>query len=126
VKVAAGALLFSIALAGCGTPQKLPVEIPWCDAIPVSHGVIAVASVRNKASKPISGLVVAIDFYRNFRYARVQGVAKLPHVLDPGQERHIVFKIAAAPSSAEGRAMRCFATHISYLDGTSEDVTVSR
>lgn len=127
MKVAPGALLLSIALAGCGTPQRLPLEIPRCDAVRTAKGgATLTALVTSRATKPISGLVVAVDFYHDFHSASVQGSAPVSPELDPGQQRSVVFNIGTSPVQAQGRAMRCFATHISYLDGTSESVAPSR
>jgi hypothetical protein len=119
----AGALLV---LAGCGTPQQLPVEIPRCDSVASANGVTLTASVVSRATKPISGLSVAVDFYRDFRYTRVNGAAAIKPELDPNQQRDVVFSIAPARSAAQGRAMRCFATRIQYLDGTSQTVAPPR
>lgn len=120
-------MLSFIALAGCGTPQGLPLEIPRCDAVRTAKGgVTLTALVTSRATKPISGLVVTADFYHDFRSASMQGSAPVRPELDPGQQRSVVFAIGAAPAQAQGRAMRCFATHISYLDGTSESVAPSR
>jgi len=126
VKFAVGAVLSFIALIGCGTPQRLPLEIARCDAVRTAKGVTLTAFITSRATKPISGLVLAVDFYHDFRTASVQASAPIDPELDPGRQRSVVFKIAAPPAQAQGRAMRCFATHISYLDGTSEDVTRSR
>jgi hypothetical protein len=116
------AALLAVALSDCGTPQRLPVEIPQCDAVRTAKGVTLTALVMNRASKPITGLAVSADFYHDFRTVTVQGATSIRPALDPGQQRSVVFTIAAAPDQAQGRALRCLATHISYLDGTSEDV----
>jgi len=127
VRFLPGVVLSLIALAGCGTPQRLPLDIPRCDAVRTPKGnVTLTALVTSRATKPISGVAVAVDFYHDFRTASVQGSAPINPELDPGQQRSIVFTISGAPAQAQGRAMRCFATHISYLDGTSEDVKPSR
>jgi len=126
VRFSVGAVLAFIALAGCGTPQRLPLEIPRCDAVRTAKGVTLTALVTSRATKPISGLAVVADFYHDFRTASVQASAAISPELDPGQQRSVVFEIGAPPAQAQGRAMRCFATHISYLDGTSEDVTRPR
>jgi hypothetical protein len=118
---AAGAFL-AIALAGCGTPQNLPLEIPRCDAVRTGQGVTLSALVTSHATKPISGLAIAVDFYHDFRSVSVQASTAIRPELDPGQQRSVLFKIAAAPKQVQGRALRCFATRISYLDGTSENV----
>jgi len=126
VRVAAAGAVLAIMLAGCGTPQNLPVEIPRCDAVRTAQGVTLTALVTSRATKPISWLAVTVDFYHDFRSASVQGSTAVHPELDPGQQRSIIFKIAASPAQAQGRALRCFATHISYLDGTSESVAPTR
>ena len=118
----AGAIVLLAALSACGTPQRLPVEIPRCDAVKTGNGITLTALVTSRASKPISGLAVSVDFYHDFRSVTVQGSASVKPELDPNQERSIAFKIAAAPAQVQGRALRCFATRVSYLDGTSESM----
>ncbi len=122
MKAAAAGALLAFALAGCGTPQRLPLEIPRCDAVKSANGIALTALVISKAAKPISGIAVSVDFYHDFRSATVQGSTPIRPELDPGQQRSILFNIAAPPAQAQGRALRCLATHISYLDGTSESV----
>jgi hypothetical protein len=119
MKLTSGAAL-ALALAGCGTPQQLPVEIARCDAVRTGQNITLTASVVSRASKPISGISLTADFYRDFRSVSVQATAPVKPELDPGQQRNIAF-LAAAPGQAQGRAMRCFATRLSYLDGTSEN-----
>ncbi len=121
MRAAAGALL-ALGLSACGTPQQLPLEIPQCDAVKTANGVTLTALVISKAAKPISGLAVSVDFYHDFRTATLQATTSVSPELDPGRQRSVVFKITAPPAQAQGRALRCLATHISYLDGTSEDV----
>jgi len=125
VKAAAGALV-ALALSACGTPQQLPLQIPQCDAVKTATGITLTALVISKAAKPISGLAVSVDFYHDFRSATVQGSTPISPELDPGQQRNVVFKITAPPAQAQGRALRCLATHISYLDGTSESIAPAR
>jgi hypothetical protein len=121
VKAVAGVLL-AVALAGCGTPQRLPLEIPRCDAVKTGNGITLTALVTSRATKPITGLAVSVDFYHDFRSGTVQGSTAVSPELDPSRQRSIVFRIAAAPAQAQGRALRCLATHLAYADGTSEDV----
>ena len=118
MRAAVAAML--LALAACGSPQQLPLSIPRCDAVMTKHGIELVAQVSSKANKPISELTVAVEFYQNFRSTRMQGQAKIVPELDPGQQREITFAVASS-ATAQGPAMRCFATHIGYLDGTSAD-----
>ncbi|HEX5274650.1 MAG TPA: hypothetical protein VFW34_05185 [Candidatus Rubrimentiphilum sp.] len=118
--------LLLLALSACGTPQRLPLEIPRCDAVKTANGITLTALVTSEAAKPISGLAVSVDFYHDFRTATLAATTTIAPELDPGQQRSVVFKIAAPPAQAQGRALRCLATHISYLDGTSENVAPAR
>jgi len=115
----------ALALAGCGTPQSLPVEIPRCDAVRTAHSITLTAHVVSRAPKPIAALSLTVDFYHDFRTASVRATASVHPELDPGQQRDIAFRVTA-PAQAQGRAMRCFATRISYLDGTSENAKPSQ
>jgi len=126
VKAPVGGVFLALALSACGTPQRLPLEIPRCDAVKTANGIELTSLVISRAAKPITGLSVSVDFYHEFRTATLQAETSISPELDPGQQRSVVFKIVAPPAQAQGRAMRCLATHISYLDGTSEEVTVSR
>lgn len=122
MKRAAAGILLAVTLAGCGTPQRLPLEIPRCDALKTASGIALTALVISRATKPITGLAVSVDFYHDFRTATLQATTSVSPELDPGQQRSVVFKIAAPPAQAQGRALRCLATHIAYLDGTSDDI----
>jgi hypothetical protein len=122
----AGGLVLPFVLSACGTPQSLPLEIPRCDAVWTAQGVTLTALVTSRSSKPITGLAISVNFYHDFRTATIQGSTSIRPELDPGQQRSVVFKIAAAPGQAQGRALRCLATHISYLDGTSEGAAPAR
>lgn len=126
MRPAVSSALLALALNACGTPQRLPLEIPRCDAVKTANGIALTALIVNKAAKPISGLTVSADFYHDFRSATVRDSTTVSPELDPNQQRSIVFKIAVAPAEAQGRALRCSATHVSYHDGTSQDVTSSR
>lgn len=116
----------AFAFAGCGTPQRLPVDIPRCDAVRTAHAVTLTAQVISRAQKPISGIALTVDFYRDFQTASLHAAATIKPELDPGKQRDVVIDVAATPRQAQGRAMRCFATHLSYLDGTSQDVAPAR
>lgn len=122
MRAAFSGVLLALALSACGTPQRLPLEIPRCDALKTANGITLTALVVSRATKPISGLAVSVDFYHDFRSATLQAATAIGPELDPGQQRSVVFKIATPPAQAQGRALRCLATHISYLDGTSESV----
>ena len=81
--------------------------------------------IENRSTKPISGVDLAVDFYYDFRYTRVAATAILAKALDPEMRRAVTFA-AAARQGTGGQAMRCLATRIQYLDGTSESLTPAR
>jgi hypothetical protein len=116
----------TLILAGCGTPQQLPVDISSCDAAVNSHSVTLTAVVKNVSYKPISGLSVAADFYSGFRSTHLTGTTKVSLAINHGEERNVTFEIPARISGSLGRAMRCFATQVVYQDGTSQNVAPSR
>lgn len=120
MRVALAAL--ALILSGCGTPQQLPVGIPSCDTVVSSHGVTLTAVVKNDSYKPISGLSLAADFYRDFRTTHLAGTAKVSVAINPGEERNVTFEIPTHVSGSLGRAMRCSATRVVYQDGTSQNV----
>ena len=108
-----------VVLAACAPPPQ-PLLVKRCDAIASPHGFTLTADVQNASTKPISGMRLTIDFYHDFRYTRLTGSAQLHKELDPGQRRVVTLDVEP-PGSAQGEAMRCSATHIDYLDGTSQD-----
>jgi hypothetical protein len=120
--------LLILALGACAVnPQRLPVGISICNAVAVPHGFDIVATVENKSDRPISSLDLSTTFYQNFRYQRLTSSAQLRAELDPGQKRDITFLGAqTAAAQPRGQAIRCFITHIRYLDGTTADAPVSQ
>lgn len=120
MRVALAAL--ALVLSGCGTPQQLPVELPSCDTAVTPHGVTLTAVVKNESYKPVSGLSLAADFYRDFRTTHLTGTTRIPLALNPGEERNVTFEIPTRVSGSLGRAMRCFATRVVFQDGTSQAV----
>lgn len=121
-------LLAVLALAACaGNPQRLPVAVSACGAVPEPGGLGIVASVQNNSDRPISRLDLTGAFYQDFRYRRYTGSARLKQELDPGVRRDVVFAVAeTAKTHPQGQAIRCFITHIGYLDGTSQDAPPSQ
>ena len=123
--VAAGMLLF---LPACTSdPQRLPVGVSQC-AASAGPGARLHAVVENRSDRPISELAMDSVFYQNFRYERLSAQARLARELDPGDRREVVFEPEARRASApmRGQAMRCYVTHIRYLDGTSADAPADR
>lgn len=113
---------FGLVLAGCASPQQLPIGLSICNAVQRPGGFAVTATVQNKSDKPIASLGLAVSFYRNFRYASYTGSAHLKSELDPGQTRDVTFDVAGPSGTESGQAMRCLVTHIGYLDGTSADL----
>ncbi len=119
--VAPAALAFAMA-ACAGNPQRLPVGVSICNAVRTGHGLRIEATVQNESDRPISQLNLATAFYRDFRYARFAAFTQLDRELDPGQKRTVEFVVTASGQPVpQGEAIRCFITHIGYLDGTSAD-----
>jgi hypothetical protein len=114
-------------MASCASnPQRLPVRVSLCNAVASPNGFQIIATVQNASDRPISQLELTTAFYQNFRYQRYTASAHLAQELDPGSARNITFDVAAQGRRAQGRraqgqAMRCFVTHIGYMDGTSAD-----
>jgi hypothetical protein len=120
-------LTTSLPVAGCaGNPQRLPVGVSVCSAVAQTHGFGIVAAIENRSDRPISRLDVTATFYQDFRYRQYAGFARLKEELDPGQKREVSFIVSEPGTShPQGQAIRCFMTHIGYLDGTSQDAPPS-
>ncbi len=115
-------------LAGCeGNPQRLPVGVSGCGALSTPSETAIQATIQNKSYRPIAQLDLTAAFYQDFRYAHFAASAKLRRELDPGQTRAVEFDIADnGGARPRGEAIRCYVTHIGYLDGTSEDAPPDR
>jgi len=113
---ALGAFAF---LSACSRPEQLPVTLKGCAGSPAG----ITANLRNDADRPVKSIFVSADFYSNFRFVRTHGAVTIPGGLNPGENRDVTFAYdAGAVTSASGRASRCVATHIDYLDGTHVDL----
>lgn len=119
----AAAAAAALLLAACGrNPQELPVGVAGCRAVPGGNGFGVVATIENKAGKPLSHLSMAMSFYSDFRYRKFAGRANLSTELDPGQKREVAFVVPGSEGTRmNGPAMGCFVTRLEYLDGTSQD-----
>lgn len=127
MKVRTVALALVIPLAACASnPQRLPVSVSLCNAVPSAGGFTAHTTVQNRSDRPISELAFTMSFYRDFRYASFNASTRLQKELDPGQKREVAFDVANAGSRISGNAMQCLVTHIGYMDGTSADVPPSQ
>jgi hypothetical protein len=127
VTKARAAPLLVLAFCACaGHPQSLPVSVSICDAVQNAHGFNVIATIKNDSTKPISAIDLTTVFYQDFRYQRFSASAHLNNELDPGDKRGIIFTIVdAASARVHGNAMRCYVTHLGYLDGTSQDAPPS-
>jgi hypothetical protein len=123
-RVCALALVAMAACTACASnPQRLPVRVSLCNAVASPNGIHIIATVQNASDRPISQLDLTTAFYQNFRYQRYTSSAHLSQALDPGRAREVTFNVAAQGAGrAHGQAMRCFVTHIGYMDGTFADV----
>ena len=75
----------------------------------------------------MSRIDVIASFYRDFRYRNVSASATLKPELDPDQSRRLTFTVTRTEApSMQGQAIRCYATHVGYLDGTSDDAPPNR
>ena len=89
--------------------------------MPLPDGLEISAAVRNASAKPLSRIDVLASFYQAFRYRSVSATAFLQPELDPGQSRRVRFAVFHPQADLRGQAIRCYATHLGYLDGTSDD-----
>jgi hypothetical protein len=126
MKLLSAAALTCILSACVSNPQRLPVGVSLCNAVPRGNVFAVTANVQNKSDRPISNLGLAVSFYRDFRYSSYTGSAHLPAELDPGQRREVTFDVTGPPGSQSGQAIHCIVTHIGYLDGTSADLPPSQ
>jgi len=110
-------------LTACGAPQQLSVAVRRCDAVQTHDGYKIIASVQNRSQKPISSIDLAVNFYRDFKTTNIRTTTHLKTELDPNATRDLSFSIHVP---VQGPSMRCFATHIGFLDGTSLDVPSPR
>ena len=92
-----------------------------CSAVRLQGGLALSAAVRNGSSKPLSRIDVIASFYQSFRYRSVAATAFLQPELDPGRSRRVLFTVLHPDAGVRGQAIRCYATHLGYLDGTSDD-----
>jgi hypothetical protein len=113
------ATLVALALTACAK-QDLPVTVKQCDAISGKQGSSVTVRVHNGADKPVRNVGITMDFYNDFKFTRVSGVALFLPGVEPGQDASAQLALAN-PKAAVGNAQRCAVTHITYADGTQED-----
>lgn len=127
MKASLPALALVFGLGACaGNPQRLPVGLSVCNAVATAGGFNVSATVQNKSDKPITSLGLALDYYRDFRYAQFTAATHLRKELDPREKREVTFNVAAPAVKESGAPMRCLVTHVGYMDGTSADLPPSQ
>ena len=117
------AAISASALCGCtGRPPSLPASISHCDA---TSATTLTATVHSDADRPIKRIRILADFYQNFRSMHGSASAVVTGELDPNQERDLIFTFdTPLPVAVSGRATRCVASRLDYLDGTSQELRV--
>jgi hypothetical protein len=113
------ATLAALALTACAK-QELPVSVKQCDAVSGKTGSSVTVRVHNGADKPVNNVGVTMDFYNDFKFTRVTGVAIFLPGIEPGKDASATLSLAN-PKDAIGNAQRCAISHITYADGTQED-----
>jgi hypothetical protein len=68
----------------------------------------------------VNNVGVTMDFYNDFKFTRVTGVAIFLPGIEPGKDASATLSLAN-PKDAIGNAQRCAISHITYADGTQED-----
>src|SRR5665213_2159366 len=90
------ALPLCFALAACGHPGNLPVDVKQCDTVLQGSTVSITASFENNADKPARDARLQIDFYHDFKFTRVTGVADFNPNLEPQTHRSVALILAGA------------------------------
>ena len=111
----------AIVLTAC-SKHELPVSVKQCDAVSGKQGSSVTVRIHNAADKPVRNVGVTMDFYNDFKFTRVTGVAIFLPGIEPGKDASAQLALAN-PKDANGNAQRCAVTHITYADGTQEDTT---
>jgi hypothetical protein len=117
--LAVAALLAAVA---CSGPGRLPLSVKSCDTVILPHAISIQALFVNGAEKPVIGARLQIDFYRDFKFTRVIGIADFHPQLEPKAQRSIALILTGAQDVTGGQAQRCDVVHIDYADGTKADV----
>jgi len=116
------AAIAALAITACAK-HELPVSVKQCDAVSGKQASVTVR-VHNAADKPVRNVGVTMDFYNDFKFTRVTGVAIFLPGIEPSQDASATLSLAN-PKDAVGNAQRCAITHITYADGTQEDTATN-
>jgi hypothetical protein len=112
----------ALLLTACGGGHGLPVEAKQCDTLIGKNSLQVTTRIFNGAQIPVKSVRVSLDFYRDFRFTRVTGVASFKPQLEANQTRSVSLTIVSAPPTIGGQAQRCTVVHVDYADGTSANV----
>jgi len=113
------AAVIALALTACAK-HDLPVSVKQCDAVTGKQGSSVTVLVHNGADKPVRNVGVTMDFYSDFKFTRVSGIALFLPGIEPGKDASASLALSN-PKDAIGNAQRCAISHIAYADGTQED-----
>jgi len=108
-------------VAACSGPGRLPLAVKTCDTVILPHAVTIQALFSNTADKPVKDARLQIDFYHDFKFTRVIGIADFHPQLEPNTQRSVSI-VAMNTAGIGGQAQRCDVDHIDYADGTKADV----
>jgi uncharacterized membrane protein len=111
-----------LVLTACAK-HELPVSVKQCDAVSGKQGSSVTVRIHNAADKPVRNVGMTMDFYNDFKFTRVTGVAIFLPGIEPGKDASALLTLAN-PKDATGNAQRCAVTHITYADGTQEETAV--
>jgi len=112
------AAIAALVLTACAK-HELPVSVKQCDAVSGKQPSVTVR-VHNGADKPVRSVGVTMDFYNDFKFTRVSGMAIFLPALEPNKDASASLALAN-PKDAIGNAQRCAVMQITYADGTHEE-----
>jgi len=112
------ATLAALVLTACAK-HDLPVTVKQCDAVSGKQASSVTVRIHNGADKPVRNVGVTMDFYNDFKFTRVSGVALFLPGVEPGQDASAQLALSN-PKDAIGNAQRCAISHITYADGTQD------
>jgi|GEM_PF-3160369 len=112
------ATLAALVLTACAK-HDLPVTVKQCDAVSGKQASSVTVRIHNGADKPVRNVGVTMDFYNDFKFTRVSGVALFLPGVEPGQDASAQLALSN-PKDAIGNAQRCAISRITYADGTQD------
>jgi hypothetical protein len=115
------AIVALLGVAACSGPGRLPLAVKSCDTVILPNAVSIDANFSSGADKPVTGARLQIDFYHDFKFTRVIGIANFRPQLEPQASRSVTL-VLTNTAGLSGQAQRCDVVHIDYADGTKADV----